>query len=794
MRHWGSKLVVSGIALQVAAGPRPAFAAVAEADAFGWGAALVLVVIIAAFLLWLQRKNALLQVESAPIGFFRINRNGLTGSALGRDLLGLEGPLTTDSLSAAFVATDSTLIAQAMEALRTTGAPFDGRFRTNGGRSVSVVGRRAGRNDVIWVSDIDERAQLAADLAIQSDERTMLRQILDKLPMPIWWRSDSLEIAGCNAAYAEACDTDPDTATAQGRELAAGYLDRDGRGLARRAQKSGSVQSESHHIVIGGTRRLLEFTEAAVSNASTATVGFATDVTMIEAVQSELASLVAAHAEVLETLGAAIAIYGPDRRLKFFNSAFLDLWRVDSATLSGEPSMGEVLDKLRDRRRLPEFVDFPAFKQESDALFHSLIDSREELLHLPDERTLRMVVAPHPMGGLLFVYEDVTDRLALERSYNTSIAVQRETINNLHEAIAVFGADGRLRLSNPAAATMWNLASDEALIDAHIGDLLEQTRRYFPQSDDWDQRKQKLVLAITEPEPKSGRLERNDGQVIDFSCVPLPDGGCLLGYTDVTDSVRVQRALEERNLALQHADRLRSDFIANVSYELRTPLNAIIGFTEILENQYFGDLNERQSGYVEGILRATNHLMALINDILDLATIEAGYMELELAPLDVSEALANLLNAFRNRASDSKLSLEFDCPDDIGAIVADEKRLRQAIYNLVTNAVQFTPEGGTITLSARRETDYLSIAVADTGVGFPESEVERLFSKFERGDQGARESGAGLGLALVKSLIELHGGGIHVESEVGKGTRIECRLPFAAQTPLQHDYPEQNRA
>ena len=769
--------------MQVVGLSRPAFAASAEMVEIMWGGGLVLTVLLAAVLLWRQRATYRAQIESAPAGLFRFAHSGLTGTSLGRELLELNGPLSVEAFNDAFVPTDSTLIAQGIATLRANGAPFEGRFRTTSGRSVSIIGRRAGSNHVLWVSDVGERAQLAEDLAERLGERTMLRRILDKLPMPVWWRAESLGLIGCNAAYADALDTNPDTAKDKALELGAGYLDRDDLGLARRASKSGSVQSESHHIVIGGTRRLLEFTESPVHDPHAATVGYATDVTMIESVQSELAALVAAHAEVLETLGAAIAIYGPDRRLKFFNSAFLDLWRVENAALSGEPTMGEVLDMLRDRRRLPEYVDFLAFKQETDSLFQTLIDPREEVLHLPDERTLRMVISPHPMGGLLFVYEDVTDRLALERSYNTSIAVQRETINNLHEAIVVFGADGRLRLSNPAAAAMWDMSGDEALIDIHIGDLLERTRRCFPQTDDWDRRKQRLILAITEPEPKSGRLERSDGQVIDFSCVPLPDGGCLLGYTDVTDSVRVQRALEERNMALQHADRLKSDFIANVSYELRTLLNAIIGFTEILQNQYFGDLNARQIEYIDGILRATNHLMTLINDILDLATIEAGYLELELAPVDISDALANLLNAFRNRASDSKLGLEFDCPDDIGTIVADEKRLRQAVHNLITNAVQYTPEGGSITVSARREDHHLAVAVADTGAGIPDEEVDRIFNKFERGDQSSCESGAGLGLALVKSLIELHGGAIHVESQVDEGATIECRLPFTATPP-----------
>jgi signal transduction histidine kinase len=478
-------------------------------------------------------------------------------------------------------------------------------------------------------------------------------------------------------------------------------------------------------------------------------------------VQSELAAHIATHAEVLEMLGAAICIFGPDRRLKFFNTAFLELWRIDAAALDGEPALDDMLEMLRERRRLPEYIDFPAFKQETSALFRTLIEPREELLHLPDERTLRLVISPHPMGGLLFVYEDATDNLALERSYNTLIAVQRTTLDRLYEAVTVFGVDGRLKLWNPAAAAMWDFPDDDSVLDTHIGEMLERTRPRFPPGDDWDGRKQELILSVT-----------------DFNRVPLPDGGCLLSYLDVTDAARMQSALEERNLALENAGQLKSDFIANVSYELRTPLNAIIGFTEILHRRYFGELNTRQEEYVDGVLQASNHLMTLINDILDLATIEAGYFVLDTATMDVREALANLLNAFQHRAADSNLTLEFDCPDDIGTIVADEKRLRQAVYNLITNAVQHTPEGGKVSLSARREEVYLSIVVADTGAGIAPEDTERLFEKFERGGRGAHDSGAGLGLPLVKNLIELHGGAILVDGRPGMGTRIEIHIPL----------------
>jgi signal transduction histidine kinase len=237
--------------------------------------------------------------------------------------------------------------------------------------------------------------------------------------------------------------------------------------------------------------------------------------------------------------------------------------------------------------------------------------------------------------------------------------------------------------------------------------------------------------------------------------------------------------LRERNEALETAGRLKSEFIANVSYELRTPLNAIIGFAEILANQYFGPLSERQLEYSRGILDSSHRLMSLINDILDLATIEAGYMALETGPIDIRAMLQAVMTLTRERARNRDLALTLRCPRDIGAIEADERRLKQALFNLISNAIKFTPAGGSIRLEARRDGDELVLAVTDTGVGIPAADQERVFEKFERGNPQARESGAGLGLSLVKSLIELHGGSVSIESKPTAGTTILCHLPAA---------------
>ncbi len=635
----------------------------------------------------------------------------------------------------------------------------------------ALEGRRSGRGEsVLWL--LDETAQAKAESALEKSEAetALWRETVESLPIPLWRRGPDLALKECNAAYAAALDASRETVLGEGRELISSGLRGEALRLARRAPKS-----EPRHLVIAGSRRLLEITE--LPSAKGGTIGFAIDRTDLETAQNELARHIAAHGEVLESIQAAIAIFGADRRLKFYNSAYAALWGFDEEWLAGEPLLEEILERLRERRRIPEAADFRAYKRRRAELFTSLIEPLEEFLYLPDERTLRLLIAPHPFGGLTFLFEDVTDRLALERSYNTLTEVQRATLDHLFEGIAVYGSDGRLKLSNPAYRSLWGLSANDVAGEPHIAEIVEKTRAYLDGGSEWEEAKREFIARITSRAPASGRLDRRDGRILQVASVPLPDGNVLLSFLDVTDRAQVERALRERNEALETAARLKSEFIANVSYELRTPLNAIMGFAEILTNQYFGPLSPRQLDYSRGILESSHQLMALINDILDLATIEAGYMVLETAEIDVAKMLQAVVTLTRERARERDLALECVCPAEVGAIEGDERRLKQALFNLLSNAVKFTPAGGRVTLSAERKGGELLLCVADTGKGIAEADQGRIFEKFERGDPKDRQSGPGLGLSLVKSLVELHGGTVALDSAPGKGTRVTCRLP-----------------
>ena len=237
------------------------------------------------------------------------------------------------------------------------------------------------------------------------------------------------------------------------------------------------------------------------------------------------------------------------------------------------------------------------------------------------------------------------------------------------------------------------------------------------------------------------------------------------------------KALEVANRELEMASRNKSDFLANMSHELRTPLNAVIGFSEVLHEQMFGELNERQLAYVEDIHAAGKHQLSLINDVLDLAKIEAGKLELELSEVDVPNVLRGAVSMHSERASRGGIELALSTEPDEIVVMADARRVRQVVFNLLSNAVKFTPAQGRVEISAHVKDGHVEVAVADTGHGIPPDELETIFQEFEQTAEGKVTEGTGLGLPLSRKLVELHGGRLWVESDVGRGSTFRFTLP-----------------
>ena len=279
----------------------------------------------------------------------------------------------------------------------------------------------------------------------------------------------------------------------------------------------------------------------------------------------------------------------------------------------------------------------------------------------------------------------------------------------------------------------------------------------------------------------SGRMTLNAETVLDYAMVPLPNGQTLLSFADVSASVHLEHTLKERNEALETAERLKNAFIEHVSYEFRAPLTNIKGFAELLQQQAFGALNDKQAEYVGHIASSSNVLHALVDNLLDLATVDAGIMELDLHQIDLRDTMHEAASSVTDLLKARNVTLNLKQArqgSDSGQFVADATRVQQVLYNLLSNAVTFSPEGSSITLESAIEIDTITLRVSDMGPGIPADQQPTIFERFNSRAQGDGRRGAGLGLAIARSLVELHGGSLELANDTDQtGTSFVCRFP-----------------
>lgn len=741
-----------------------------------------------------MRENQRLEsfLRAVPVEYCGWDQAGVQAISPGFGaMLGLASINSLDDIQSVLTTGDAAALEGLFSRLQQYGENFELSVQmATGAKALKIFGKQGSAGEgspifsVVWLHDITDFARKVfvdtqAISAIEKRENE-LRTALNAMPFPVWLRNQNLDLVWCNKYYAKLVDDTGAAVIADQKELpmtGAGKQDLSQRVLAQRAMAKQEPQQSRGHIIVDGQRRLIEMTETPVS-AEKEVVGVAIDVTREEEWASAYQKLADSHHEAMEQLRTAIAMFDADTKLEFYNSAYEQLTGMSGVWLDTNPRLTEIIDKMRELRKLPEQVDYKQFKQNWISRFTKLLEPYEEMQYLPDGSVIRMIVMPRPMGGLVLTLEDVTSHLKLETSYNTLMAVQQETMDNLSEGVVVFGEDGRLKLSNQAFARMWHIPSTDLAGALHISKLVEKTKGFFDVYA-WPDMRQTLLGNGLEREPRRGRIERNNGSVLEYSIMPLPDGNILNAYFDITDTVKVEQALLEKNAALQTAERLKTDFLANMSYQLRTPLNAIMGFAEMLQQQYFGKLNERQMEYTGSMLEAGQRLISLVNDILDLSTIEAGYLSLYPTEVKVKDLIDRVAQLTREWAKKQKIDIVIYCPDENLTVMADERRIKQVLLNLISNAINYSPSGGQITLSAERTDDYIQLGVRDTGMGIPAEDMDSVFTPFERisSKKSHRRSGAGLGLALVKSIIELHGGVAVIDSKEGVGTLVICRLP-----------------
>ncbi len=661
----------------------------------------------------------------------------------------------------------------AVDALRESGEGFLLNLTTSNGHAIEAMGRAIGGQAVVRLRELTGLRRELAEVNLRHqalmDETAMLRGFADTAPWPIWTRHAKGGLAYANAAYAEATEA-ADATDAIDRKLE--LLDSSDRFDMERALDASNSFDARLPIVVGGERRIYDVHAVNVSGGR---AGIAIDASEADALSAALVRMAEAHRRTLDQLSSGVAVFDGQRRLAFYNDSYRRLWDLKPAFLDGHPDDSSVLDQLRAARRLPEQPDFRAWKAKLHEAYRA-VEPAKDTWYLPDGRALGVVTTPNPEGGVTYLFDDVTESLDLARRFDGLIRVQRETLDSLAEGVAVFGSNGRAQLFNPTFAKMWKLSPEALREEPHIDTVETWCRPLFDDASVWRSIRE-AITGIENRGDVSLKLERKDGSVLDCMSRPLPDGATMLTFQDITDTENVERALRESNEALEAAGQMKIDFVHHVSYELRAPLTTIIGFAHFLSDPSTGPLTPKQAEYLDYVTKSTNALLALTNNILDLATIDAGAMKLELGPVDAHKAIEAAAEGIQDRLATDRIRLDVDVDPDVGSFVGDERRVVQVLYNLLANAVGFSPPDGTVGVSARRTDRSIVFTVTDSGPGISPDVKDKVFDWFESHSQGSRRRGAGLGLSLVRSFVELHGGKVRVDSIVGKGTTVTCDFP-----------------
>lgn len=654
---------------------------------------------------------------------------------------------------------------------------------TGSSRTLAIQGARApataaGQGGVLlWLFDqtaaAAEAEALRHEVADADAAFAALTGLIEAAPMPMWYRGDDLRLAMVNSAYVRAVDA-PDA----GEVIRRGVEIIEGTGIggavasAAKARETNAPRETTQPATIGGARRMLRVFDVPLPTGGVA--GFAIDVEELEQARAGLKRFGLAQRAMLDRLSAGVAQFSPDQTLAFSNQPFQRMFEFTAADLGDAPQFDRLLERMRERKQVPEVRDFPGWKAERRAWFTATAGAIEEHWHLPGGRHLRVVAQPLPDGGLLLIFEDRTEQVQLAGARDTLLRVRTATFDNLFEALGVFSADGRLQSWNSRFRVLWGL--DEAFLATHprIDALVERV------ADRLENPKRATLIAglvrsaAVDRMQRGGRVAFADGRHFEFAGVPLPDGNALFTLLDISDSRRIERALRDRNEALEAADKVKTDFVANMSYELRTPLTSISGFAEMLHGGYAGKLPKAADDYVEGILSAVTRLSTLVDDVLDLTQ---GDAKLAREPVDLEQLGHAAAETVAPAAHAKQLSYAIEIAPSAGTVSGDAEKLRQAVEHLLRHAVGEAGEGGRVLLHIDGTADAARIVVSDDGPGLPPDRVATAFDRFSQPAFANPDRALGLGLPIAKQFVEAHGGTVEMISEPGAGTLIVVALP-----------------
>jgi signal transduction histidine kinase len=638
---------------------------------------------------------------------------------------------------------------------------------------------------LLWLFDTSgaeaERRRLVTQLGQTELALDSLTHLIESAPFPMWYRGPDMSLGLVNSAFVAAVEArDAAEVIARGSELIDSPGEDGARAGALAALEAGRPYTRTQPATIGGERRMLKLVDVPLPTGAVA--GFAIDIQDLEDARFELAQHVDSQRELADRMTAGVVQFDADRTLSFFNQPFAVMAQLEPEWLGEKPEFDRLLERMRESGRLPEVRDFPAWKAERREWFTSTDEVIAEDWILASGDHWRIVAQPLPDGGVRMIVEDRTEQVRLASARDTLLRVRTATFDNLFEAISVFASDGRLYLWNKRFSEVWEL--DEKWLSEHprVDELVPAMARRLVNPNAAAQVREMVRSTTSGRRSGTGRVSMTDGRHFEYAAVPLPDGNALFTMIDVTDSSRIEAALRERATALEEADRVKTDFVANMSYELRTPLTSIGGFAEMLAAGYAGKLAPSAADYVAAILESVERLAKLIDDVLDLTQGDRRGVVLEKERIDMAGLVKAATESLAGKAAEKKQKLDLSVDGSTGGVIGDSRRIRESIEHVLRNSVSYTPDRGKIRVSAKGDDDAVTIVIGDNGPGISPEEQGQVFSRFHRvGGTMRGDAAFGLGLPLTRQFVEAHGGKVELESALGKGTTVTLTIPRVPQ-------------
>ena len=670
-------------------------------------------------------------------------------------------------------------LSEDLEALLDTGRPFETSVKNPFGTGRQIYGRTLGGCALVSFVETGSEIRPGPGGKASVDRGNLLRAELsegfDHAPVIAWRRDMEGALVWVNKAYIDAVEAKSlEDVLKQQTELVFGDEQNLLSDIAERARTVGRPKEARASTVIDGSKRTLKCCEIPVKGG---TLGFANDITAQVVAADALRRQIEANELTLDRLHRGVAVFSRDLTLSYANDALAKLWHLSPAFLRSRPSLRDVLSALREQSNVPQTRNFTSWRSEMLDRYAKLTEPYETNWHLPGGDVLHLLAQPHPLGGILLMVEDVTDVFVMKREMVTVSAVPQAAFSRLSEGVLVLGLDGRRQLSNQAFEKLWKL--EPSMLDGtHIREIAALCQPLYDDESVWSLMTEFVSCATEARGTLNTKLHRTDGSVLELVGTVLPDGATMFAFSDITDSISKERTLLEKNEKLAELSRMKGAFLDGIhgaSQELKIPLNTIVGFSEILSQEIFGDLNEKQREYITGVSTAANDLRQLVTGITDLAMIQADDFPFRVESINLKSVIDATVR-FIERNVLEPVTLHVDCPESIGEVPGDAPRFREIMHNLINAVRHETESGQVIEIGVRRQSESLIlwIGTRDTELS---GAIWRVLDTSRHGVDPAPLHRESLGITLVQQFVERQGGSVGMEKNIG-GTReaVVCRF------------------